>query len=76
MQTRILRLNLAGQPIDWLHWEEAVCLYARDIVIVDSRRCGTHRAGRNIQNNRAKVKDRLAEHYCLWRRANGKASHQ
>ena len=32
MQTRILRLNLAGQPIDWLHWEEAVCLYARDLV--------------------------------------------
>jgi hypothetical protein len=32
MQTRILRLNLAGQPIDWLHWEEAVCLYSRDLV--------------------------------------------
>ena len=32
MQTRILRLNLAGQPIDWLSWEEAVCLYARDLV--------------------------------------------
>ncbi len=33
MQTRILRLNLAGQPIDWLNWEEAVCLYARDLVV-------------------------------------------
>ena len=33
MQTRILRLNLAGQPIDWLSWEEAVCLYARDLVV-------------------------------------------
>ena len=33
MQTRILRLNLAGQPIDWLHWEEAVCMYARDLVV-------------------------------------------
>ena len=33
MQTKILRLNLAGQPIDWLNWEEAVCLYARDLVV-------------------------------------------
>lgn len=33
MQTRILRLNLAGQPIDWLNWEEAVCIYARDLVV-------------------------------------------
>ena len=33
MQTKILRLNLAGQPIDWLSWEEAVCLYARDLVV-------------------------------------------
>ena len=31
-QPRILRLNLAGQPIEWLHWQEAVCLYARDLV--------------------------------------------
>lgn len=30
---RILRLNLAGQPIDWVTWQEAVCLYARDIVV-------------------------------------------
>ena len=33
MQTRILRLNLAGQPIDWLNWEEAACLYARELVV-------------------------------------------
>ena len=33
MEARILRLNLAGQPIEWLHWKEAVCLYARDIVV-------------------------------------------
>lgn len=32
MQARILRLNLAGQPIDWLNWEAAVCLYSRDLV--------------------------------------------
>lgn len=31
-QPRILRLNLAGQPIEWLHWQEAVCLYARELV--------------------------------------------
>ena len=30
---RILRLNIAGQPIDWVTWQEAVCLYARDIVV-------------------------------------------
>lgn len=31
-EARILRLNMAGQPIEWLHWKEAVCLYARDLV--------------------------------------------
>lgn len=30
---QILRLNKAGQPIDWLSWQEAVCLYSRDLVI-------------------------------------------
>lgn len=30
---RILRLNIAGQPIDWVSWQDAVCLYARDIVV-------------------------------------------
>ena len=30
---KILRLNIAGQPIDWVSWQEAVCLYARDIVV-------------------------------------------
>jgi len=30
---KILRLNLAGQPISWLGWEEAVCMYARDLVV-------------------------------------------
>jgi hypothetical protein len=30
---RILRLNVAGQPIDWVTWQEAVCLYAREIVV-------------------------------------------
>jgi len=29
---RILRLNVAGQPIDWVSWQDAVCLYAREIV--------------------------------------------
>lgn len=32
MQPRILRLNTAGQPIEWLDWQDAVCLYAREIV--------------------------------------------
>lgn len=30
---RILRLDLAGQPLEWLSWQDAVCLYARDIVV-------------------------------------------
>ncbi|WP_200821304.1 HNH endonuclease [Oceanicoccus sp. KOV_DT_Chl] len=29
---QILRLNKAGQPIEWLHWQDAVCLYSRDLV--------------------------------------------
>lgn len=32
MQAKILRLNLAGLPIEWLDWQEAVCLYARGLV--------------------------------------------
>ncbi|MGK2913075.1 MAG: HNH endonuclease [Porticoccaceae bacterium] len=32
MSAKILRLNLAGQPIEWLDWQEAVCLYARELV--------------------------------------------
>ena len=32
MEPQILRLNIAGQPIEWLHWQEAVGLFARDIV--------------------------------------------
>ena len=30
---RILRLNLTGQPVDWATWQEAVCLYARNLVV-------------------------------------------
>lgn len=32
MEARILRLNIAGQPIEWLNWKDAVCLYVRDLV--------------------------------------------
>lgn len=32
MEARILRLNMAGQPIEWLNWQEGVCLYARGLV--------------------------------------------
>lgn len=32
MEPQILRLNMAGQPIEWLNWQEAVTLYAREIV--------------------------------------------
>src|SRR4030095_12641607 len=30
---RVLRLNIAGQPIDWVTWQDAVCLYARELVV-------------------------------------------
>ena len=30
---RILRLDLSGRPVDWVSWQDAVCLYARDIVV-------------------------------------------
>ena len=30
---RILRLDVAGQPISWISWQDAVCLYARDLVL-------------------------------------------
>ncbi|GAB1258466.1 HNH endonuclease [Aurantivibrio plasticivorans] len=33
MDVRILRLNIAGQPVEWLHWKEAVNLHARDMVV-------------------------------------------
>lgn len=32
MSARILRLNIAGQPVEWLNWQEATCLYARNMV--------------------------------------------
>lgn len=32
MEPRILRLNLAGQPIEWVNWRQGVCLYSRDLV--------------------------------------------
>jgi len=30
---RILRVNVAGQPVEWLSWQEAACLYSRDLVV-------------------------------------------
>ena len=32
MAARILRVDMAGQPVEWLDWEQAVCLYARDLI--------------------------------------------
>ena len=32
MSLRILRINTAGMPVDWMNWQEAVCLHARDLV--------------------------------------------
>jgi len=30
---RILRLDISGTPVEWVRWQEAVCLYARDLVV-------------------------------------------
>jgi len=30
---RVLRLNVSGQPVEWVSWQEAVCLYARELVV-------------------------------------------
>ena len=30
---RVLRLNVSGHPVEWLNWQQAVCLYARDLVV-------------------------------------------
>ncbi len=32
MSTSILRINTAGVPVDWLSWQEAVCIHARELV--------------------------------------------
>ncbi|NIB39125.1 HNH endonuclease [Pseudomaricurvus alkylphenolicus] len=32
MEARVLRLNLAGQPLEWIDWQSVVCLYARELV--------------------------------------------
>ncbi len=32
MTARILRINTAGAPVEWLNWQEAVCLHARELV--------------------------------------------
>ena len=32
MESRILRLNLSGQPLEWLDWQTTVYLYARELV--------------------------------------------
>lgn len=33
MEAKILRLNMAGQPIEWLTWKECVGLYARELIV-------------------------------------------
>lgn len=32
MTPLILRLNIVGQPVKWVPWQDAVCLYARDMI--------------------------------------------
>ena len=47
MEAQILRLNMSGQPVEWIHWKECACLYARGLVEwtlggVVKRVCGGH----------------------------------
>ncbi len=30
---KILRIDLSGQPLEWVSWQDAVCLYARELVV-------------------------------------------
>ena len=32
MAPLILRLNIAGQPVKWVPWQQAICLYSRDMI--------------------------------------------
>ena len=48
MQERILRLNIAGSPVEWLNWEDAVTLQARGMVAWTlGSPCMTVRGGRS-----------------------------
>jgi 5-methylcytosine-specific restriction endonuclease McrA len=56
-ETKVLRLNIAGNPVEWLSWQEATSLYARDLVtwtLGDTIRTvmgGTNR----LSNERSKI---------------------
>ena len=49
MSPLILRLDTAGQPVKWVPWQVAICLYSRDMIAwtagesVFSFRGGTNR---------------------------------
>ena len=48
MHERILRLNIAGSPVEWLNWEDAVTLQARGMVAWTlGSACMTVRGGRS-----------------------------
>ena len=48
MHERILRLNIAGSPVEWLNWEDAVTLKARGMVAWTlGSPCMTVRGGRS-----------------------------
>lgn len=32
MSPLILRLDISGMPVNWIPWEDAVCLYSRDMI--------------------------------------------
>ena len=50
MHERILRLNIAGSPVEWLNWEDAVTLQARGMVAWTlGSPCMTVRGGRSRQ---------------------------
>jgi len=48
MHERILRLNIAGSPVEWLSWEDAATLQARGMVAWTlGSPCMTVRGGRS-----------------------------
>ena len=59
---RILRLNVAGQPVEWVSWQDAVCLYARDLRDLDPGRVHPAPARRPLPRRRQPDHHRHPQH--------------
>jgi hypothetical protein len=62
---RILRLNIAGQPVEWVAWQDAVCLYARDLVVWTVGDPLNHHSGWSFQTYGRGQQSRHSQHHRL-----------